>query len=251
MTGARATGWRTWGRAPACGALSLLAAALLAGCAADTARLDYEAAQARRRGDLDTALRLYRTILAREPRNAAAHFSTAYLANMRGDRRAAVRHYREALDGTLGDPVRMRRLTVLALNNLAFTLAQGWESLGEAEALARRAIELDGERAGTLDTLGFVLFRQGRALEARPLLERSAALDPDDDATLERLADVCLALGDRPAARRALAEALATRPASEARTRQLADRLRSLEERDTTPALAGVPEPTPAGGGAR
>ncbi len=104
----------------------------------------------------------------------------------------------------------------LALNNLGYNLADQGRNLPEAEALIRRAIEIDRfERAklgtpepeaGTyLDSLGWVLFRRGKLAEAREALER-AARSPDagsDAVVWDHLGDVCFRLGDKSAARKA------------------------------------------------
>ncbi|HVK18619.1 MAG TPA: tetratricopeptide repeat protein [Fimbriiglobus sp.] len=104
----------------------------------------------------------------------------------------------------------------LALNNLGYNLADQGRNLPEAEAMVRRAIEIDRfERAklgtpeaesGTyLDSLGWVLFRRGKLPEAREALERAAKLqDTAGDAVVwDHLGDVCFRQGDKTAARKA------------------------------------------------
>ena len=108
----------------------------------------------------------------------------------------------------------------LALNNLGYNLADQGRKLDEAEALVRRAIELERderaragfarpEPAAYLDSLGWVLFRRGKLAAARAELERAADL-PDgasDPTVWDHLGDVCFRLGDRPAARAAWGKA--------------------------------------------
>lgn len=104
----------------------------------------------------------------------------------------------------------------LALNNLGYNLADQGRNLAEAEAMVRRAIEIDRferTRLGTpeaesgtyLDSLGWVLFRRGKLAEAREALERAAKLpDAASDAVVwDHLGDVCFRQGDRAAARKA------------------------------------------------
>jgi tetratricopeptide (TPR) repeat protein len=94
----------------------------------------------------------------------------------------------------------------LANNNLGYQLADRNVNLDEAERLIRRAIEVDrstrkeagedGENAAYLDSLGWVLFRQGKAAEARIILEKAAALPEvaDDPTVWDHLGDVYIKL---------------------------------------------------------
>ncbi|HET6576017.1 MAG TPA: tetratricopeptide repeat protein [Fimbriiglobus sp.] len=105
---------------------------------------------------------------------------------------------------------------VLALNNLGYNLADQGRNLAEAEAMVRRAIEIDrfertkrgtpeAESGTYLDSLGWVLFRRGKLAEAREVLERAAKLpDAASDAVVwDHLGDVCFRLADKAAARKA------------------------------------------------
>jgi tetratricopeptide (TPR) repeat protein len=104
----------------------------------------------------------------------------------------------------------------LALNNLGYNLADQGRNLAEAEAMIRRAIEIDrfertklgtaeAESGTYLDSLGWVLFRRGKLAEAREALERAAKLpDAASDAVVwDHLGDVCFRQGDKAAARKA------------------------------------------------
>jgi tetratricopeptide (TPR) repeat protein len=104
-----------------------------------------------------------------------------------------------------------------ANNDLGYILADQGKSLAEAERLIRKALALDRKRregdgdapdaakAAFLDSLGWVLFRQGKPAEARRELERAAAL-PDggaDPVVWDHLGDVYLRLGETGQARAA------------------------------------------------
>lgn len=92
---------------------------------------------------------------------------------------------------------------ILALNNLGYNLADQGRKLDEAEALIRRAVDLDrDERARSgdpqpessayLDSLGWVLFRKGQLDQAQRCLER-ASQDPigaNDPTIWDHLGDV-------------------------------------------------------------
>lgn len=98
---------------------------------------------------------------------------------------------------------------VLVLNNLGYNLADQGRKLDEAEALVRRAIELDrfertkrgdpeAESGGYQDSLGWVLFRKGKLPEARALLEQAVASTESapDGIVWDHLGDVAFRQGD-------------------------------------------------------
>lgn len=104
--------------------------------------------------------------------------------------------YRQAV--LLGHPT--------ALNNLAWLLAMQDRSLKEAESFARRAVE-DLPTSTTMDTLAFVLLRQGRAAEALVHLDRAAQLAPESWQVQEHRGDALWQLGSIEEARAAWTEA--------------------------------------------
>jgi tetratricopeptide (TPR) repeat protein len=65
------------------------------------------------------------------------------------------------------------------LFNVCAAHLDGLGRLEESEALLRRALSLDRDDAGTLQSLGVCLLRLERPEEARPLLERVLELHPD------------------------------------------------------------------------
>lgn len=100
-----------------------------------------------------------------------------------------------------------------ANNDLGYHLADEGRNLDEAEKLIRRAIDLDRQqrrsasrppsahddhdRAAYVDSLGWVLFRQGRFEDARRELETATTLPEGDDAVIwDHLGDVYLRLKD-------------------------------------------------------
>jgi len=109
-----------------------------------------------------------------------------------------------------------------AANDLGFHLANEGRDLGEAERLVRRAIandRLDRRKAGNaepekaayIDSLGWVLFRQGKLTEARAELERAAALHAGaaDPVVWDHLGDVLFRSGEKVKARAAWEKARA------------------------------------------
>lgn len=65
----------------------------------------------------------------------------------------------------------------LVLNNYAYFLALDGEHLDRALAMAERAVELTGNNPTYLDTQAWVLFRSGRAAEAKKIMQQAIALD--------------------------------------------------------------------------
>ncbi len=89
------------------------------------------------------------------------------------------------------------------LNNYAYFLALEGRDLDRALAMAARATELtEGNNATYLDTHAWVLFRMGRAAEAKKLQQQAIVLDRQQSPELlVHLGDILEALGERPMAR--------------------------------------------------
>ncbi len=83
-----------------------------------------------------------------------------------------------------------------ALNYLGYMWADLGNNLEEALELIQRAVDLEPDNAAYLDSLGWVLFRLGRAEDAVIWLERAVELSSEPDPTLyDHLGDVYEALG--------------------------------------------------------
>jgi Tfp pilus assembly protein PilF len=68
-----------------------------------------------------------------------------------------------------------------ALNALGFTLADHSKELSRARKLIERAYAAAPRNAAILDSLGWVLYRQGHAAEALPYLTEAYSDDRDGD----------------------------------------------------------------------
>lgn len=77
-----------------------------------------------------------------------------------------------------------------ALNYVAYTFAEVGKNLEEAEGYARRAAALEPKDGYILDTLGWVLFKQGKISEAIKYLEAAHAVAPHVPVIAEHLGDV-------------------------------------------------------------
>jgi tetratricopeptide (TPR) repeat protein len=85
-----------------------------------------------------------------------------------------------------------------AANDLGYQMADAGGDLDEAERLIRIAVEAEPDTPAYLDSLGWVLYKRGRFVEAEPYLRQAAEIDPSPDAVvLDHLGDVLLRLGRR------------------------------------------------------
>jgi uncharacterized protein len=163
--------------------------------------------------DMEEAARLY--ALAAEDdvdfaQNNLASFYAEGLGGLERDARKAVALYNQAADQGLvlakinlalhysaGDGVkkslaRAENLLKAAIaegtgdeqararNNLAWIFATENMRLGEAETLARAAVDYDRSDANRLDTLAWVLHLNGKSDEALPLAQEAVELAPDN-----------------------------------------------------------------------
>lgn len=78
---------------------------------------------------------------------------------------------------------------VQALNYLAYTFAESGKNLDEAESMARSAMKLQPNDGYILDTVGWVIFKQGRVEEAIQYLETAHRLRPEESIIAEHLGD--------------------------------------------------------------
>lgn len=79
---------------------------------------------------------------------------------------------------------------VQALNYIAYTFAEQGENLSEAEQFARRAVALEPKDGYILDTLGWVLYKQGKTNEAIRYLEAAHKIAPNVPIISEHLGDI-------------------------------------------------------------
>ncbi len=118
------------------------------------------------------------------------HFQHGVIAERSGEREQAARHFQACL--------RLDDSYAPALNYLGYMWAERGENLAQAETYIRRALEQEPDSAAYLDSLGWVLYQQGRYHEALPLLEQADRLSSAPDPTIaEHLGDVLEKLGRR------------------------------------------------------
>jgi len=139
---------------------------------------------------------------------AEFYFQHGVVAERSGDHDTAARHFLACLDLDPGH--------VQGLNYLGYMWAERGVNLAEAEEFIRRAVDREPDNPAYLDSLGWVLFQQGRYHEALVPLERAAQLSAaaPDPTIEEHLGDVLQKLGRRNEAVKAWERAAALEGAS-------------------------------------
>lgn len=100
-----------------------------------------------------------------------------------------------------------------ALNYLGYMWAERGTNLTRAREMIEKAVKLDPTNAAYLDSLGWVLFKQGHAKEALDPIRKAVELNDEPDATLyDHLGDVYSELRQNDKAREAWNKALKIEP---------------------------------------
>jgi tetratricopeptide (TPR) repeat protein len=121
-------------------------------------------------GHPNDAVKTLDAVLVQQPKNVSARLLRASVEESRGNRSEAIKQYRKALD--------VQHDNLMALNNLAYDLAEYENQPDEALQHAQRAAELAPEAPAIQDTLGWVLYHKGLYSAALPYLEKAAEKEP-------------------------------------------------------------------------
>ncbi len=103
----------------------------------------------------------------------------------------------------------------LVQNNLGYTLADRNIKLDEAEKLITAALEAEPDNGYYVDSMGWVLYRQGKLEEALEYLQRSDRIIPNQAEVIDHIAEVYWVLGEEELAKREWERALKTEPEGE------------------------------------
>lgn len=103
----------------------------------------------------------------------------------------------------------------LAMNNLAYLMAETGDSLDDAVKLAKGAVSKEPNNPAFLDTLGFVYLKRDQNDDALDIFQRLIRRYPDDPACVYHTAMAWYQKGDRQRARTMLSRALELRPSKE------------------------------------
>jgi len=177
--------------------------------------LEYKAQILQLMGRADDALAVYGEALVYKPAAISVLLSRGALLEQEGRIREALADLEQAVDLAPDDP--------LATNAYGYILANRTTRARKAWSLVRRAYEQAPRSAAIQDSVGWTLFKLGRAEEARSHLEEALDRLPDPEIA-SHLADVLWKLGDRDTATDLLMSAAAAFPDSKP-VRDTAERL--------------------------
>ena len=187
---------------------------------------------------LDVAVQQYTELIRAEPRVGLYHYELAQVLRSKGDIQAAIASLEKAEQLEPDNPVpqsvlafllqeagrndeavkRLRRLVQLrpddsnVQNNLAFLLAETGQSLDEALALARKALQKSPGDPNYMDTLGWIYLKQRRADIAVQTFRATAQKNPDNPVYLHHLGLALIENGQKSEARVVLDAALQKKP---------------------------------------
>ncbi len=150
-------------------------------------------------GDSQQAIDLLDQGILQYPDSVDIRYAIASTYEAQGRIGPALRELKEVLKSRPDDPA--------AMNAYGYTLADHNQELAHARALIERAYAAAPKNAAILDSLGWVLFRQGHAEQALPYLTAAYADDRGGDIAAH-LGEVMWQLGRRADAERVWSEAI-------------------------------------------
>jgi tetratricopeptide (TPR) repeat protein len=127
-----------------------------------------------------------------------------------------------------------------ALNYLAYTYAEIGDNLSEAEDLARRAVSIKPDDAYIQDTLGWVLFKQGRYSDAIKTLEVAHKIKGDEAIIAEHLGDAYYRF-QLPAKAKVMYQKAVETEKDEETIRKIKSKITSLEKVPSLPTSGRLP----------
>ncbi|RMJ05444.1 bacteriophage N4 receptor, outer membrane subunit [Marinobacter litoralis] len=119
------------------------------------------------------ALAATNTALAEHPKNVEARYARAMLLDANGKSEQAEQDLKAILD--------IEPTSSITLNALGYILTERTDRLQEAQGYIERALALDPDNPAILDSMGWVLFKQGRTMEALNYLSEAWGAYPDPE----------------------------------------------------------------------
>ncbi len=194
-----------------------------------------------RKGDYPEAIKVYQDLLKQNPQDGLTYVRMGMAYRQSGDLKQAESNLRRAVEllpdnanasfelamflHTQGDPVKARPFYenvlkshpdhTIALNNLAFIVAEEGKDLDYALSLAQRAWAMNPNDANIGDTVGWIYIKKNLPDSAIPILNdiiSKSAGQPNSSVYIYHLAMAHAQKGDKAAASKALAEAMKANP---------------------------------------
>jgi tetratricopeptide (TPR) repeat protein len=168
-----------------------------------------EAQLLREAGRGDESYALLESALAKQPDNLELLYETALAAERQGRPQVLEKH--------LGHLLELKPDHAHALNAYGYSLAERNIRLGEAHKLITQALALAPRDPFIMDSMGWVLFRQGKLPEALKTLETAYGIKADPEIAAH-LGEVLWTMGRKDDAARLMNEAAKKNPDSEVLT---------------------------------
>jgi Flp pilus assembly protein TadD len=160
----------------------------------------------RRRGDLNEAVRLFRAAIALNPKDTKALVALALILDGTGRSDLAAPVYEQIL--------KLDPKNAVALNNLAYIVAQDGVDPDRALSLAQQAAQASKDSPDVQDTLGWAYFKKNRPDDAVTAFRAALRAEPNNPTFHYHLGMALLPIGEREAAIQELQTALADHPAT-------------------------------------
>lgn len=201
----------------------------------------------------DLAISEYRKLMEKNPKNFDVQIRMAEALRLKGDLASSVTEFQKAKDLNPNDPVAYVRLAMLyegnnrhadakplyeqvlklepdnaiALNNLAFNLAEYGGDLDQALSMAQRAKAKFPHQLDIADTMGWIYIKKNLSDNAINILKELVQKDQKNPIYRYHLAVALAQKGDKAAAKREAETALKSSPSKEdeERIRQLLGRI--------------------------
>ena len=199
------------------------------------------ASVAMRTKQFDVAIREYSTIRDRAPNAPENHFSLGEAYRLAGKYTEAAASFQKVRDLAPNDPtgpmylalvfeatgertkakplyeqvLKLAPDNIIALNNLAFLLAESIENLDQALSYAQRAKQQQPQNLDVADTLGWIYIRKNLSDQAIDIFRDLVTKRPEHVTWRYHLAMALYQKGDKPRARKELEAALKNGPNKE------------------------------------
>ncbi len=173
----------------------------------------------RRSGQIEAAIASFDKARALAPNDPAPHLQAALLLEGLGQREKARPIYEQILKIEPDNPI--------ALNNLAYLLAETGANLDQALTMAQRAKQKMPQEDNVADTLGWIYIKKNLSDNAVQIFRELVRKNPSHPTYRFHLAMALFQKGDKPQAKKELDTALRSKPSKEdeAKIRELMARI--------------------------